>query len=89
MPIIDKLKEEIKSLILIGMGEEIARLNTKTDFLIDDNKRLMMKISKIEKDQLEIFQRLSKLEGRFDNLAQDTLLKVENEILKKRLLNNK
>ncbi len=85
MSITGKLKEEIKSLILIGMGEEIAELKAKLNFLIDDNKRLTIKISKIEKDELEIFQRLSNLEGRFDNLAQDTWLKVENEILKTKL----
>ena len=82
MPIIDKLKEEIKSLILIGMGEEITKLNTKIDFLIDGNKKLTEEIYRIKDKEIEIFQRLSNLEGRFENLAQDTLLKVENEILK-------
>jgi hypothetical protein len=82
---LDKLKEEIKSLIRVGVGEEITRLNTKIDFLISDNQKLMEEVSRIKQEELEIFQRLSSLEGKFENLAQDTWLKVENEILKSNL----
>jgi len=89
MPIIDKLKEEIKSLVLIGMGEDLAKINTKVDFLVADNQRITKEIDKMKDEQIEIYQRLSNLEGRFENLAQDTWLKVENQILKTKLLDNK
>ncbi len=85
MPIIDKFKAELRSLVSISMGEEITSINTKLDSVITENNKLTNKINKIENDELEIFQRLSELEGRFDNLASETWLKVENQILKTNL----
>jgi predicted nuclease with TOPRIM domain len=65
------------------IAPEIASLKTDVKGVKENNSRIMKEIKELYKKDRQIVQRVSKIEGRLDSLAEETWAKLENIYLKR------